>query len=357
VDWVFRCSPSSAMLGTLLFGAVVVFGNPQFHAGLRAMQEHSDATVAHAGRMTERLVHHSRRLQESEGNCNCPGAQAMVEASTNAQAEIDAQMKEDPLAAIVASQKLLCDHRAAYECMQPCIPAEEDAPEMNLDCTCGPCGDSMLSVTASAIGGLMLMAAGAEAQQTFSTQIMVEVCSPDFLLFSECMACPECAQPEAADGSGSATAGSGMPVEEQDCLCGSCRRAHLGVAVATTDAGKDHEACLNATILHCYASSTSDCSAMGNMTADMQASADALCSAADAEAALKAVVDPMIAAFGANYAYPPANRGKMCELTAAAKTATTTTAIPSDGGTASGAMALGVVPILAAILMWYNARS
>mmetsp|Transcript_19425 Transcript_19425/g.44650 ORF Transcript_19425/g.44650 Transcript_19425/m.44650 type:complete len:328 (-) Transcript_19425:222-1205(-) len=327
------------MFSVVVLGVAVANGNSQFQAGLQAMQVHPDERVAYAGRMSERLFHHPRRLQQ--GNCDCPGMAALQEAGNGLQA----QMEEDPMAAIVASQKLVCDHRATYECMAPCMDTQEPSSSMNLDCICSPCGDALLSATASLMGAFMLMASPVDVQEKFATQVMVEVCSPDMLSLAECMQCEECKDAMSSSGDGSMT--MGVPADQEECMCGSCRRATIGAAVAMTDAGKDHEACLNTTILHCYGSSSSTCSSMMNVTAEMQSSIDAMCSAADAEAALVAVVDPIIAEFNANYEYPPTNRGQMCALTTAAKTSTTT----ATADTANTAMAMSIVPVVAA-LVW-----
>jgi len=335
------------MFGVLVLSTVAVHGNPQFQAGLQAMQEHADARVAYAGRMTEQLVYHPRRLQQQE--CDCPGAQAFEDATKGMQAELEKMMEEDPMAAVVASQRLVCEYRDVYECMAPCMPTEEEegAAAMSLDCTCSPCGDAILDATAALMGAFMLMAAPPEAQAKFMEQVAVTVCSPTMLLLAECMQCAECKDAMSTGGNG--TVNMGLPADQEECMCGSCRRATIGASVATTPAGKDHEACLNTTILHCYGSSSS-CDAMNmTMTAEMQGSVDAMCSAADAEAALKAVVDPLIVEFDADYAYPPANRGKMCALTTAAKTSTTT---PRTTDSVSSAILMSVTPVLAAFFVW-----
>mmetsp|Transcript_19423 Transcript_19423/g.44644 ORF Transcript_19423/g.44644 Transcript_19423/m.44644 type:complete len:323 (-) Transcript_19423:132-1100(-) len=321
------------MFSVVVLGVAVANGNSQFQAGLQAMQVHPDERVAYAGRMSERLFHHPRRLQQ--GNCDCPGMAALQEAGNGLQA----QMEEDPMAAIVASQKLVCDHRATYECMAPCMDTQEPSSSMNLDCICSPCGDALLSATASVMGAFMLIVAPADVQAKFATQYMVEACSPDMLSLTECMECEECKDAMSSSGDGSMTMG-GVQADQEECVCGSCRRATIGAAVAMTDAGKGHEACLNTTILHCYMSSSSTCSMM-NVSAETQASIDAMCSAADAEAALVAVVDPIIAEFNANYEYPPANRGRMCALTTAAR----------EAYEASGAVAMTILPLVAALWM------
>mmetsp|Transcript_35541 Transcript_35541/g.79705 ORF Transcript_35541/g.79705 Transcript_35541/m.79705 type:complete len:322 (+) Transcript_35541:66-1031(+) len=320
------------MFSVVVLGVAVANGNSQFQAGLQAMQVHPDERVAYAGRMSERLFHHSRRLQQ--GDCDCPGMAAVTQAT----AALQAQMEKDPMAAIVASSKLMCDHRATYECMAPCMETQESSSSMNPDCICSPCGDALLSATASMMGAFMLMAAPVDVQAKFVTQVMVELCSPDMLSLKECMECEECKDAMSSSGDGSMT--MGMPADQEECMCGSCRRATIGAAVAMTDAGKGHEACLNTTILHCYGSSSSTCSMM-NVSAETQASIDAMCSAADAEAALVAVVDPIIAEFNANYEYPPANRGRMCALTTAAR----------EAYEASGAVAMTILPLVAALWM------
>jgi len=327
------------MFGVLVLSTVAVHGNPQFQAGLQAMQEHADARVAYAGRMTEQLVYHPRRLQQQ--GCDCPGAQAVMDAT----AELEKMMQEDPMEAVVASQRLMCEYREDFECMAPCMPTagEEGAlPPMNVDCICSLCGDAILDA-----GAFMLMAAPPEAQANLTEKVAVTACRPSMLTIRECMECDECKG--AVSTSGNGTVSVGVPADQEECMCGSCRRATIGSFVATTPAGKDHEACLNTAILHCYGSSPKCNANNATVTAEMQASADATCSAADAEAALKAVVDPLIVEFDADYAYPPANRGKMCALTTAAKTSTTT---PRTTESASSAILMSVTPVLAAFFVW-----